>query len=165
MSRFDHVNRVLSEVARALGVQDVALGEDDCATLAFDEMEVDFLYTTEPLELLWLYADLGEIPAEGDAAPVLLLQVGFGSWALCRMTIGLDDQGRRARGFAAIPVSLLDPPMLEKTLAGLLEVALPLRARLAGRDFQLPPLADDAPDAVAETGPVERAPVEPGLRA
>jgi hypothetical protein len=100
MSRFDHVNKVLSEVARDLGVQDAALGEDDCATLAFDEMEVDFIYRAEPVELLWLYADLGEIPAEGDAAPALLLQAGFGSWALCRMTIGLDDERRRARSSA-----------------------------------------------------------------
>jgi hypothetical protein len=165
MSRSDHVNRVLGEVARDLGVQDVALGEDDCATLAFDEMEVDFIYRTEPVELLWLYADLGEIPAGGDAAPALLLQVGFGSWALCRMTIGLDEERRRARGFTAIPVSLLDPAMLDRTLAALLEVALPLRARLAGQDFQLPPPADDGPDGLSKSGRADRVPVEPGLRA
>jgi hypothetical protein len=160
VSRSDHVASVLSALAGELGLPALALDDNDRATLAFDGMAVTFVYTTEPVELLWLYADLGEIPEDGDQAPAFLLQVGLGSWALNRMTIGLDDQGRKARGYTALPVSLLDASMLHKTLIALLEVALPLRQRLEGRDFQLTLPADGATAA-----PPPRPTNGPGLRA
>jgi hypothetical protein len=163
VSRSDHVASVLSALAGELGLPALALDDNDRATLAFDGMAVTFVYTTEPVELLWLYADLGEIPADGDQAPAFLLQVGLGSWALNRMTIGLDDQGRKVRGYTALPVSLLDPGMLHKTLIGLLEVALPLRQRLADQDFALTIPADSADGAT--DAPPPRPTNGPGLRA
>jgi hypothetical protein len=162
VSRSDHVASVLSALARELGLPALALDENDRATLAFDGMPVTFVYTTEPVELLWLYADLGEIPEDGDQAPAFLLQVGLGSWALNRMTIGLDDQGRKVRGYTALPVSLLDAAMLHKTLIALLEVALPLRQRLEGQDFALTIPADGTG---ASAAPPPRPTNGPGLRA
>jgi hypothetical protein len=147
MSRFQRVVSVLNELASELGLGEVVLDERDRATLAFDDTRVTFMFTAEPLELLWLYVDLGEIPTTGDEAPAFLLQIGLGSWATGRMTIGLDDGGRRALGYTSIPVAHLDHPTLHRTLTAMLELALPIRERLDRRNYQLEPAPDDAASA------------------
>jgi hypothetical protein len=149
MSRADYVASVLNEEAAALGLARIALDGSDRATLTFNQLEVTFAYAPEPVELLWLYVDLGSIPERGDQARAFLLQVGIGSWAYGRITVGLGPDGRSAQGFTSIPVATLDQALLHRTLTGLLELALPLRKRLAQGDYSLAPADQPADDAAA----------------
>lgn len=137
MSRSSHINQVLQELAVQAGVAELQLDASDRPTLIFDEIPVTFAYANEPTGLLWLYADLGEIPAEGSAAPVCLLQLGLATWAASAMTIGLDDRGTRVIGFTTIAVAMLDFHTLKEVLERLLDAARPIRARLAAGRFEL----------------------------
>jgi hypothetical protein len=149
MSRADYVASVLNEEAAALGLARIALDGGDRATLTFNQLEVTFAYTPEPVELLWLYVELGSIPEASDEARAFLLQVGIGSWAFGRMTVGLAPDGRAAQGFTSIPVATLDQALLDRTLTALLELALPLRKRLAQHDYSIAPADRPADDAAA----------------
>lgn len=135
----------LDTLADDLGLETIVFDASDQATLTFDEMPVTFSYRTTPVEALSLIVELGEVPAAGDEAPRFLLQTGLLSWATGRMAIGLDDTGRHALGRATLPVSLIDASSLKRALVALLEVALPLRERLARHDFRV----DDAPSAAS----------------
>lgn len=147
MTRLQHVAAVLSELGTDLGLPAITLDDSDRATLAFDDIKVTFAYDAAPVELLSLYAEIGEFEAVDDPAAAFLLEVGFGSWASGRMAIGLDDAGQTVLGHLSIPVILLDGSTLKRTLMGLLEVALPLKERLAARDFRLA-----LPNARSEAG-------------
>lgn len=138
MSRSGHVATVLDDLAASLGLSGIRLDEGDRATLTFDETPVTFAYTAEPIELLWLHVELGEIPADGDEAPLFLLKLARSTWALGQMTIGLDQSGRQILGHTSIPVALLDTDTLRQTLTAVLQLAVPLRARLAEGRYDLP---------------------------
>ena len=142
----------LDTLAADLGLDKIVFDASDQATLTFDEMPVTFGYRIAPVEALSLIIELGEIPATGDDAPRFLLQTGFLSWATGRMAIGLDDTGRQALGHATLPVSLIDAPSLKSALVALLEVALPLRERLAGHDFHVLDAASEASPSHANPG-------------
>ena len=133
-----YVNSVLKELAGKLGLADLSLDERDRVSLTFEDTEVILAHTPEPLQLLWIYIDLGPIPETGDEAPAFLLRSGVATWALGHMTIGLDQSGRRAQGHTSIPVTLLDLPLLHKSLTTVLELAGPLRERLARSEYGTP---------------------------
>lgn len=134
----------LDTLADDLGLGKIVFDASDRATLTFDEMPVTFSYRSAPVEALSLIIELGEIPTAGDEAPKFLLQTGLLSWATGRMAIGLDDTGRQALGNATLPVSLIDASSLKSALVALLEVALPLRERLAKHDFRVDDAASEA---------------------
>jgi Tir chaperone protein (CesT) family len=158
MSRTQHVGQVLQELAAEAGLASLSLDASDRASLLFDDIPVTFAYTAEPMELLWIWVDLGEIPADGAAAPECLLRLGLMSWAASVMTIGLDEQGRRALGFTSIAVAMLDLARLKEVLARLLAAARPIRERLAAGRFELDR------DLAGATGPGGRS-AGPDLRA
>ena len=139
MSRLDHVANVLQELAAEAGLDRLALDATDRASLRFDGITVTFTYAAEPVELLWLHADLGPVPTDGDAAPAWLLRLGLMTWASSRMTIGLDQSGTRAVGATAVAVVMLDLATLKEVLARLLEAARPIRDGLAEHQFDLDP--------------------------
>ena len=103
-------------------------------TLAVVELGLTTGYTAtaEPFEMLWLHADLGTIPDDGDEAPTFLLEVGRAGWALGRMTVGLDQDGRKAFGYTSIPVALLD-----KRTRRIVDVPLEYRGFEVGDEFLL----------------------------
>jgi hypothetical protein len=139
MSRINLVSKVIGEFGQEIGMPDLALDAEDRVRLMFDETPVTFVYAAEPVELFWLYVDLGEMPANGDAdkAAECLLQLGFLCWAWNKMTIGLDEAGTRAIGFTVIPVALLELGVLKEVLEHLLDAALPVRERMARREFDI----------------------------
>jgi hypothetical protein len=137
MSRVQHVEQVLQELAAEAGLASLSLDESDRASLLLDQIRVTFAYSAEPMELLWIWVDLGEIPTEGAAAPECLLRLGLMTWAASVMTIGLDEQGRRALGFTPIAVAMLDLARLKEALTRLLAAARPIRERLAAGRFEL----------------------------
>ncbi|MEM7023000.1 MAG: type III secretion system chaperone [Pseudomonadota bacterium] len=136
MERLDHVIRVLGELAAEAGIDGFHFNDAYRASLALDGIRVTFAYSAEPAELLWLYVDLGAVP-EGPEASNWLLEVGFATWAASVMTIALDDSGRRAMGYTAIAVTMLDLTALKDMLAQLLQAAKPIRGQLAARAFDL----------------------------
>lgn len=138
MSRGDFVQGVLNGLCRKMGLGDLPLDADGRLTLAVGDMPVSFSLVEEPVEILWIHADLGEIPGEGEAAPTFLMRLAFECWGLNRMTVGLDETGRRAWGYTCIPAELLTDAVLELTLNALLEVAMPVREQLSHGDFPLP---------------------------
>lgn len=141
MSRLQHVVKVLQDLGAEAGLPSLGLDQSDRASLLFDDIPVTFAYTAAPAELLWIYVDLGEVPAEGAAAPTWLLQLGLSTWAASVMTIGLDEEGRRALGYTPIAVAMLDLPRLKEVLTRLLAAARPIRERLALRQFEIDPVA------------------------
>ena len=151
MSRADFIAGVLSELCAKMGLGETGPDAQGRLTLTFGETPVTFSSSADPVELVWIHADLGEIPGEGTEAPTFLLRLAFDCWGLNRMTIGLDDSGRRAWGYTCLPAAHLSADSLEQSLNGLLEVAMPLRERLARGAFDLPEAAA-AGGAGPETG-------------
>ncbi|MEM7021704.1 MAG: type III secretion system chaperone, partial [Pseudomonadota bacterium] len=134
---------------------DRQLDDQGRLTQRLDHKPVTVSYRAEPHEMLWLQVDLGATP-EGRAAPYFLLRVGFDCWCLNRMTIGLERDGRKAWGYTCVPVSVLSLERLDAVLQELLEVAVPIRARIIANDFSIGgetfEAADRSPSAVAPGG-------------
>lgn len=145
MTRHAHAARIVAELGESMGMSGLSLDEGGAVSLAFDELPVTIAYAAEPVELLWLMADLGAVPDGVDGKDALkgLLQVGLASWATNRMTVGLDESGRRAVGFTAIPITHLNAELLQEVLGALIDIAQPVRAQLAAG--QLAPERPDEP--------------------
>lgn len=140
MSRGEFIHGVLNDLCWKMGLGDAWPDSAGRLTLNFDDTPVTFSSSDDPVELVWIHADLGEIPADGAAAPTFLLRLAFDCWGYNRMTVGLDDTGRKAWGYTCVPAAQLSVESLERALHGLLEVAMPVRERLAKGDFDLPEL-------------------------
>lgn len=141
MSRINVADTVVGELCERMGLGERTLNDKGRLALRFNDAAVVLSYRTEPVELLWIHVELGEVPQEGSAALNFLMRIGFDSWGQNRMTIGLDKAGRNAWGYTCIPLIELSYNRLEQVLSGLLEVAMPVRERIAQRDFKLPPPA------------------------
>lgn len=151
MSDRQRVDLALSEFGTSCGLPGLALDENDRTTLAIGKVPITLLYQATPIEMVSLYAELGEIPEFGTDAPELLLQVGLGSWVAGHMTVGLDRDGKSVMGYAVIPAARFSQPVLSETLQRLLAVARPLRQRIANREFNL-----DLPETTAEDRPSDQ---------
>jgi hypothetical protein len=141
MSRQALVEQVLQELAAETGVGELSLDASDRVTLVFDDIPVTFAYVTQPTELLWLYVDLGEVPADGTEAPVCLMQLALTTWVASVMTIGLDEEGKNAVGMTAIAVVMLKYPTLKEVVLRLIEAARPIRDHLSTHDYDAQSLA------------------------
>lgn len=152
MSRLGYVADVLKEFGNEIGMGDLALDETDRLSLTFDGVLVTLAYASEPIELIWIYVDLGEVPIEDVGVLQHLLKIGFECWAQNVMTIGLDDEARNAVGYSSIPVTLLDKRVLKELISRLLEATFLIREEIAQiafdqlqdddtttHDLQLPP--------------------------
>ena len=150
MSRRANLDRAVAEFCQDMGLADTTLDDTGQLTLNFADLPVTLSYSDDPVEILWISADMGAIPAEGTAGPVFLLRLAYDYWTLNRMTLGLGPDGQRVWGVTCIPAVELTGDRLKLILDRLLEAALPLRERLAGGDFSLP---DDAKGSFGpETG-------------
>lgn len=138
MSRSTLVDAVIADLCGGMGLPSPGLDGDGQLTLSFGELPVTLTYETDPVEILWINADLGEIPGEGIAGPKFLMHLAFECWIKNRMTVGLGPDGQRVWGYSCIPAGQLTKDLLEQTLTGLLEAALPIRERIAGGDFYIP---------------------------
>lgn len=137
MSRINFIETVLSEACEAMGLGETAFDDQGRLTLRFHETPVTFAYAAEPIEMLWLHVELGAIPEEGANGPQFLLTLATDCWGLNRMSIGLAEDGRSAWGYTGIAAFQLTRELLEQTLRNLLEVAMPIRERIARREFAL----------------------------
>jgi hypothetical protein len=135
MPRYNYVQSVLEELGAEMGLGSIKLDDTNRLSLVFDGVLVTFAYTTEPVELVWIYVDLGEIPQGGVAVPQRALQIGFECWAHNVMTIGLDDEGARAVGYSSIPVTVLALPLLKEMLDRILQATALVREQLAQTAF------------------------------
>lgn len=134
MSSQQVAQSTLDEFAAELGLASVALDADGRLTLEIGEMEVTFAFEDEPAPILWIYADLGEVP-DGTEAPRALLALAFVSWIANTMTISVTEGGSRAVGFTCVPVALLTAQGLAESFGSLTEAALEVRRRLETGDF------------------------------
>lgn len=135
MSRIDYVSGIIYELGTAMGLPDLALDDKGRLSLRFDSIPVTFHYTAEPVELLWLMVDLGELDPDDRETLNGVLRLGFLTWLGNRMTLALSDDSRRVLGHSAIPVVNLDLGLLKQTLAQLMESAEMVAGRIARRDF------------------------------
>ncbi|MEO1019905.1 MAG: type III secretion system chaperone [Pseudomonadota bacterium] len=137
MSREHYVAEIIAELGAGLGLSGFALDGSQRASLIIDGLPVTFTYVAAPVELVWIYVDLGEVPENDPRALDALLQLGFLTWASNRMTLGVDDRGERVIGQAAIPAINLDLPALRGQLGQITESAFLIRDRLTRGDFNL----------------------------
>lgn len=136
MTRWNHVGGVLQELGNEMGMGALELDEHDKLSLLFDGVLVTFAYTSDPIEMFWIYVDLGEIPA-GDVNTLnWLLQIGFECWSHNLMTVGLSEDGCKAVGYSVIPVTLLDHTMLIEVLNAMLQTTFEIKDRLTAGNFE-----------------------------
>ncbi|MEM6365856.1 MAG: CesT family type III secretion system chaperone [Planctomycetota bacterium] len=136
MSRINHVESVFHQFGERMGMGPLVLDSTDRVSLVFDGVLVTFAYSNEPIELIWIYIDLGSVPEEGVAALQTLLTIGFDSWAHNIMTIGLDDEGQNAVGYTSIAVSMLELPLLEEMVSRMLQAASLIRSSVEEAAFE-----------------------------
>jgi len=136
MSRESFVAGIVSELGAAIGLPDLALDETGRVSLLLDGVPLTLTYETDPLELLWLLVDLGEVDTERAGPLRALLQMGFLTWSANRLTIGLTDDGRVV-GHTVVPVVNLDRFLLEEVLRHVLETAKAVRERVARGEPEL----------------------------
>ena len=134
MSRRDYAAQIISELGAAMGLPALSLDDDGRASPLLDEVLFTLMVSDDPVELLWLFADLGYVGSDDPARLRRLLQLGFETWSLGHMTIGLDQYGRHAIGHSAIPVVDLDLVLLRNTLKSFVDTAMAVRAALASSD-------------------------------
>jgi hypothetical protein len=144
MSRASFADQIVNDFCGRVGLVDQRLDEEGRLTLQIGPLPTTFTFVSEPLELLWLHVELGEAPA-GAAALRFLLEAGFESWGLNRMTIGLGDRDGKVWGYTCLPAAALSVDRFERTLNAMLEVALPIQERLLRRDFE--PAMDQSDEA------------------
>ncbi|MEM7021711.1 MAG: type III secretion system chaperone [Pseudomonadota bacterium] len=145
MARINLVDTVVGELCGSMGLPERPLDDQGRLRLRIGDTPVVLSYAGEPLELLWLHVELGDVP-EGLSAPRFLLKLGFECWCLNRMTITLDRAGSKAWGFTCIPVAELTLDRLDQVLKAMLAVAMPIRQRILGGDFALPTPGDETSD-------------------
>ena len=131
MSRYNYVTEVLKELGNDMGMGPLELDDTNRLSLVFDGVLVTLSYTTDPLELLWIYVDLGEVPADNIHVSREMLKLGFECWGQNVMTIGLDDDGNKAIGYSSIPVTVLELPVLREMLSRMLQATFVVREHLA----------------------------------
>lgn len=134
MSRFNDVQAVLSEFAADNGLAGICLDDHGQVSLNVGPLEVSFMCEVEPVGILWIFADLGDVPDDKEAT-AYLLNLAFVAWLSDSITIAVESGRRRGLGYAAIPVSGLDAKGLSTTFERLVKAAMEIRERLAARDF------------------------------
>ena len=134
MSRVEQVEALVSELGAQLGLPELRFDETGRIALQVGEAPVTLLYQVEPLELIWLYCGLGDLPDESEATGALLLRANARTWTSSGVSIGIDEQGKRALGFLPLPVGSLTAAGLREALTVLLEASLPIRGQLAAGD-------------------------------
>ena len=145
MTRLQSVNSVIAEFGDSIGLPDLQLDDQDRLRLTFDQTPVTLAYAAAPMEILWLYVDLGEVDSQSEQAAECLLQLGFLCWTMNKMTIALDEDEKRAVGFTAIPVAQLDLQVLMEVTRHLLDAAEAIRDKLARRDYDIDSTGTAAP--------------------
>ncbi|MEM7023321.1 MAG: type III secretion system chaperone [Pseudomonadota bacterium] len=137
MSRAHHVNDVLRNFGNEVGLE-VELGKDDRTSLRFDDVLVTFAYRQQPIEMLWIYADLGPIPKNGTMVPSLLLELNLHCWLGSVMTISTDRSGTRAVGHNMMPLPTLDAASFKAVLKAMLDATVQIRDLLARAEQHAP---------------------------
>lgn len=149
MVGIDTIKKVTNETLISRGLPAVEFGEDNCAEFAIDGVPITLMYGTDPLELVWLFADLGLVPED----PVLLrgiLRYSQVLWAAGRMTVALDRDGEHLVGYNCLAAASLTPEVLGEQLDRIFAGAADVLDRLAHQDFELDlPTADPASDPLS----------------
>lgn len=125
------IQTVLAAFATSCGLGRLELGADGRAGLTIGEVPVTLRYLETPAELLVVGATIVEIAEDDSATASFLLELTFTTWLKGLMTIGLSRDGRRALGYQAIPVRLLDAGTLAAVLGQMVETTLSIRGELA----------------------------------
>ena len=137
MSRRHYVEETIQTFGAGLEIPDLSLDDSDRASFSSDGIHVTFSYATEPVETLWIFVDLGEIPENDVNLLSGLLQASYAMWTSNLMTIGINDSGERALGYTSIPVISLNFSNLFKLVEKLLEAAKELRSRIESGNLEI----------------------------
>ena len=124
MSRLRYVEQVISEFATSIDLPACSFDQSNRLSLTFDEYLVTFSYHSQPFENLSVHVDLGDIPAQGRAHLLALLELNGQSWMSGVMTIGLNPAGDRIIGMTLMPVSALNRQLLTDTLQNMLRASI-----------------------------------------
>lgn len=142
----DTIAKITNEMLTSRGLAPVELGEDHCAEVAISGIPVTLMYDTDPLELVWLFADLGLAPDDPELLRGIL-RYSQVLWAAGQMTVALDRDGEHLVGYNSLAATSLTPEVLGNQLDRLLAGAADLLDRLEHHDFDLDlPTADAAQD-------------------
>ena len=136
MSRQHYVEQTVGELGAALDIPQLALDSSGRASLSLNGIRLTLCHADDPVELLWLFVDLGEVA--DDSAELLqgLLQMGFLTWSSNCMTIGIDESGERIIGHSNIPVVFLNAVRLRDLVQRMLESAAAIRQRIESRQLE-----------------------------
>ncbi|MEW4486713.1 CesT family type III secretion system chaperone [Thalassoglobus sp. JC818] len=136
-SRYDYVARILNELGDEMGMSSLRFDTTDRISLYFDDIHLTLAYGAEPVELLWIYVDLGNDIGDDPNLLQRVLQLGFETWTRSVMTIGLDDKKDQLIGYTSIPVTILDLNVLQETLSLVLQSARVVRVITSSKQLEV----------------------------
>ena len=146
MSRRAYIEQVVAELGAAMGLPALALDGDGRASVLLDDVLFTLMAGDDPVELLWLFADLGYVGPDDPARLRTLLRLGAETWSRGQMTVGLDQHGRHAIGHSAIPVVDLDLALLQNTLRDFADTTMAVRTALTAHTAEAVERGNDRPD-------------------
>lgn len=135
MIGIDAVRQIANETLAAKGRAAIEFGEDGCVDLEFSGIPITLMYSAEPVEMVWLFADVGRV-RDDPAVLEGILRYGLKLWLSGEMTIALDHDGEHLVGYSSAPASALTPHVLEAQLDRLVGAAADMVDRLAHNDFE-----------------------------
>lgn len=148
MVGIDSITSIANQTLRSRGLTDVAFGTDHCAEVTIENVPITIMYDTNPLELVWLFADLGLVPEDPDILRGILRYTQV-LWATGQMTVALDRDGDHLVGYNSLAATSLTPEAFGNQLDRLLTGTADFLERLAYGDFDL-----DLPDTEPAEDPL-----------
>jgi hypothetical protein len=137
MSRESFVSDRLAEFASAIGLSLLAMDETRRASFLNNGRHYTLQYSDDPIEVLWVFVDLGTVNAEDPELLRGVLGIGYVTWAAGVLTVGLDSSGQRLLGAGSIPVGYLNAQRLRQLIDAMDAAAAEVHRRIETRDFQV----------------------------
>jgi len=133
----EHLQLVLSDFGKAVGIEELALDENGYCCLKFDDTVVNVEASAESGQL-FLYTNLGEIPPEKrEAFYEMLLEANFFYKLTAGGVIGIDKDANIVSLAYQTPCAGLESRRFEKMLENFISVAETWSQKL--KEFQAAP--------------------------
>lgn len=152
MRHRDRVQSVLTEFAASIGLEQLALNEEDRTCVIFDDTHEVYIDCDDDRALLTLSCRLGP-PRVDDAEGLFRLLLGANAfWRELPMTFALDAQTGEVLQLAHLSAAELDLPRFQAALGGYL-VAVENWSRVVAGDLGAAPAEPARPAAADEARP------------
>ena len=131
MVRDQRIDEVVANFGSRIGIEQLAFDESERASYAYDGFRFTLYFGSVPMDLLWIFVDLGGVNDYGSEALSDLLHLDEQAWSQRCLTVSIDDCGERVIGYASIEASELDEHRLAEVVARMSESASKVRQAVA----------------------------------